>query len=112
VAPVFASPALLRLLRTHKAHSASAPRATATTGPTTAPAIKPVSSVVEGWLLDEVCVAVGAMLDDPLEPGETTVDDVVEDAVLVVVLSEIVKVDVAVRISDRLWETVCAQSYL
>jgi hypothetical protein len=58
--------------------------------------------VLEGWLLDEVSVA---MLDDPLEAGEATVIDVVRDAVLVadvVVVSDIVKTDVAVHIGQSL----------
>jgi hypothetical protein len=71
-----------------------------------------VSSVLEGWLLDEVWAAVGAMLDDPLEPGEATVVDVVKDALLVVVVSDIVKTDVAVHISGRFWQAVCRQHYL
>jgi hypothetical protein len=46
------------------------------------------------------------MLDDPLEPGEATVVDVVKDAVLVVVVSDILRTDVAVHISGRLWQAV------
>lgn len=52
------------------------------------------------------------MLDDPLEPGEATVVDVVTDAVLVVVAPNIVKTDVDVHISGRLWQAVCRQNYL
>jgi membrane protein implicated in regulation of membrane protease activity len=52
------------------------------------------------------------MLDDPLEPGEATVVDVVKDALLVVVVSDIVKTDVAVHISGRFWQAVCRQHYL
>jgi hypothetical protein len=67
--------------------------------------------VLDGWLLDEVSVA---MLDDPLEAGEATVPDEVRDAVLVadvVVVSDTVKTDVAVHISGRFWEAVYRQTY-
>jgi hypothetical protein len=61
--------------------------------------------VLDGWFLGEASVAVGVLLDGPFDAGEAAVNDVVKDDVLVpcvVVVSDIVRTDVAVHISGQL----------
>jgi hypothetical protein len=112
----------LRLFRKQKNHSASAIRMIAMTGPTTAPAINAMSTVLEARSGAGSGVAVGVVSDDSLEargvtaggvvPGDSLETEEVTDVgvlVVVVVVSSVVEVldsvktEVTVRISTQFW---------